>query len=71
MSKTRVAVLFGGRSPEHDVSVVSGLQALNALDAATIRGFPGLYRDRRRLADRRGLRNRAPLYSRRGGAQER
>ena len=40
MSKTRVAVLFGGRSPEHDVSVVSGLQALNALDGARYEGFP-------------------------------
>lgn len=40
MSKTRVAVLFGGRSPEHDVSVVTGLQALNALDAAKYEAFP-------------------------------
>ena len=40
MSKTKVAVLFGGRSPEHDVSVVSGLQALNALDGAKYEGFP-------------------------------
>ncbi|HZK92476.1 MAG TPA: hypothetical protein VFC56_20235 [Stellaceae bacterium] len=30
--KTRVAVFLGGRSPEHDVSVVTGLQALQALD---------------------------------------
>src|SRR5277367_5478020 len=30
--KTRIAVLLGGRSPEHDVSVVTGLQALQALD---------------------------------------
>jgi D-alanine-D-alanine ligase len=33
--KTTVAVLFGGRSPEHDVSVVSALQVMNALDAHT------------------------------------
>lgn len=33
MSRT-VAVLFGGRSLEHDVSVVSGLQVLHALDPA-------------------------------------
>ena len=32
--KTTVAVLFGGRSPEHDVSVVSALQAMEALDRA-------------------------------------
>ncbi len=30
--KKRIAVFIGGRSPEHDVSVVSGLQAYNALD---------------------------------------
>lgn len=30
--KTRIALFFGGRSPEHDVSVVTGLQALAALD---------------------------------------
>jgi len=30
--KKRVAVFIGGRSPEHDVSVVSGLQAFQALD---------------------------------------
>ncbi len=30
--KTRILVLFGGRSPEHDVSVITGLQALGALD---------------------------------------
>ncbi|MDQ0472741.1 hypothetical protein [Labrys wisconsinensis] len=40
MAKTRVAVLFGGRSPEHDVSVVSGLQALNALDTGKYDAFP-------------------------------
>jgi D-alanine-D-alanine ligase len=40
MAKTRVAVLFGGRSPEHDVSVVTGLQALNALDSARYDAVP-------------------------------
>ena len=30
--KTRIAVFLGGRSPEHDVSVVTGLQGLAALD---------------------------------------
>ncbi|HZS54701.1 MAG TPA: hypothetical protein VFA65_09890 [Bryobacteraceae bacterium] len=38
--KTRVAVLFGGRSPEHDVSIVTGLQALEALDPDRFSGFP-------------------------------
>ncbi len=32
INKKTVAVFFGGRSPEHDVSVISGLQALQALD---------------------------------------
>lgn len=38
--KRRVAVLFGGRSPEHDVSIISGLQALDAVDAGTYDTFP-------------------------------
>ncbi|MBX2834801.1 MAG: D-alanine--D-alanine ligase [Micavibrio sp.] len=31
-SKKKIAVFFGGRSPEHDVSVVTGLQVLRAID---------------------------------------
>ena len=31
MPKKRIAVFFGGRSPEHDVSIVTGLQVLSAL----------------------------------------
>jgi D-alanine-D-alanine ligase len=38
--KTRVAVFFGGRSPEHDVSIVTGLQVLNALDQQRFTAFP-------------------------------
>ena len=30
--KTRVALLFGGRSVEHEVSVISGIQAFNHID---------------------------------------
>jgi D-alanine-D-alanine ligase len=37
--KTRIAVFLGGRSPEHDVSVVTGLQALAALDQARFDAF--------------------------------
>jgi D-alanine-D-alanine ligase len=37
--KTRIAVFLGGRSPEHDVSVVTGLQALRALDQARFDAF--------------------------------
>lgn len=39
-SKKRVAVFFGGRSPEHDVSVVSGLQILGAIDQTRYDAFP-------------------------------
>src|SRR6202041_930529 len=37
--KSRIAVFLGGRSPEHDVSVVTGLQALQALDQARFDAF--------------------------------
>ncbi|MFI5259007.1 MAG: D-alanine--D-alanine ligase family protein [Candidatus Limnocylindrales bacterium] len=39
MSNPTVAVLFGGRSVEHEVSVISGHQVMDALDQA---GFPVL-----------------------------
>ncbi|MBL4804451.1 MAG: D-alanine--D-alanine ligase [Alphaproteobacteria bacterium] len=39
-NKKTVAVFFGGRSPEHDVSVVSGLQILNAIDRSSYEAFP-------------------------------
>lgn len=38
--KIRVAVLFGGVSVEHEVSVISGLQALHALDNERFDPFP-------------------------------
>ena len=34
--KTRVAVIIGGHSVEHEVSIISGLQALNALNTERI-----------------------------------
>lgn len=40
INKKKIAVFFGGRSPEHDVSVVSGLQVLNALDLSLYDAFP-------------------------------
>jgi D-alanine-D-alanine ligase len=36
----KVAVIFGGLSSEHDVSVLTGLQILEALDPAKYEGFP-------------------------------
>jgi len=38
--KKKIAVFFGGRSPEHDVSVVSGLQVLSAIDESQYDAFP-------------------------------
>ncbi len=40
INKKRVAVFFGGRTPEHDVSVITGLQALQALDHELFEAFP-------------------------------
>lgn len=36
----KIAVIFGGESVEHDVSILTGLQFLDALDAAKYEGFP-------------------------------
>ena len=38
--KKVIAVIFGGRSVEHDVSVLSGLQFLEALDPGLYEGLP-------------------------------
>ncbi|MBR3290370.1 MAG: D-alanine--D-alanine ligase, partial [Clostridia bacterium] len=38
--KTRVAVIFGGNSVEHEVSVISGLQAFAALDREKYEAIP-------------------------------
>ncbi len=40
INRKRVAVFFGGRSPEHDVSVISGLQVLQAMDQGLYDAFP-------------------------------
>ncbi len=42
MSEKRkiIAVLFGGESVEHDVSILSGLQFLEAMDSELYEGFP-------------------------------
>src|SRR4051812_8978108 len=37
--KQRIAVIFGGRSPEHDISIVTGLQALQAVDSERYEAF--------------------------------
>lgn len=38
--KTRIGVLFGGMSVEHEVAVISGLQAFHALDTSLYDGVP-------------------------------
>ena len=38
--RTIIAVIFGGRSVEHDVSILTGLQFLDALDQSRYRGLP-------------------------------
>lgn len=39
-AKKTIAVIFGGRSVEHDVSILSGLQFLEALDPTRYEGLP-------------------------------
>ena len=40
MNKKKIAVIIGGRAPEHDVSVVSGLQMLQSIDTSVYEPFP-------------------------------
>ncbi|MGI9409441.1 MAG: hypothetical protein ACR2OV_05175 [Hyphomicrobiaceae bacterium] len=40
MTKKTIAVFFGGRSPEHDVSIVTALQVMSALDPEAYDVFP-------------------------------
>lgn len=39
-TKKKIAVFFGGRSPEHDVSVISALQVLGAIDSSLYESLP-------------------------------
>ncbi len=38
--RKRIAVIFGGESVEHDVSVLTGLQFLEAMDMDRFEGIP-------------------------------
>ncbi len=40
MNKKRIAVFFGGRSFEHDVSIITGLEVLNTIDSTRYDAFP-------------------------------
>ena len=49
--KTRVAMLFGGKSVEHEVSVISGIQAVMNMDTdkyrRTVEKVPESHHDKR------------------------
>lgn len=38
--KTKIAVIFGGISVEHDISIITGVQTINALDKTKFQVFP-------------------------------
>ena len=38
--KIKLCVLFGGRSVEHEVSIITALQAINKIDKAKYEGIP-------------------------------
>ena len=40
MEKIRLAVIFGGRACEHDVSIVSALQCMDAVNAEEYEVIP-------------------------------
>lgn len=40
MDKIKVAVFFGGKSFEHDVSILTGLQVIQAMDSTKYESFP-------------------------------
>jgi len=46
-TKKRIAVIFGGISTEHEVSVITGLQALENLDKEKFIGIPSMSQKRR------------------------
>jgi D-alanine-D-alanine ligase len=67
--KTRVAVFYGGRSPEHDVSVFTGLNALESLDQERFSAFPVYVSPAGEWLVGEQLRNRN-IYLPRGAAYE-
>ena len=50
--KIRVAVVFGGRGPEHQVSCMGGGNMLGAIDRSTLRGHPRRHHHRRATGSR-------------------
>ena len=52
MKKTRVIILFGGRSAEHEISLLSARNVLSALDRDAVRAGADRHRQGRALAPR-------------------
>ena len=44
--KTKVAMMFGGKSVEHEVSIISGIQAIMSMDTDKCRGDSGIYQQK-------------------------
>ncbi|HMO23957.1 MAG TPA: D-alanine--D-alanine ligase, partial [Candidatus Melainabacteria bacterium] len=38
--RKRIAVLFGGRSVEHEISIITGLQLIEAMDTVSLEPVP-------------------------------
>ena len=57
MDKKRVAVIFGGISPEHEVSVITGLQVLKSLDKERFDAIPIYVSKRGELYRRQFVKN--------------
>lgn len=45
--KTKIAMMFGGKSVEHEVSVISGIQALLNMDTEKYEVIPVYMTDRK------------------------
>jgi D-alanine-D-alanine ligase len=55
--KLRVGILFGGRSGEHEVSLLSAASILKAIDREEVRRRPDRHHQGRPLAGRGDARN--------------
>jgi len=58
MDKKRVAVIFGGVSPEHEVSVITGLQALENLDKENLSEFLFMFQKTENFSPEKTFKNR-------------
>ena len=49
MAKVQLGVIFGSRSCEREVSIISAVQLMNHADTREVRRHPSVYRRKRRL----------------------